>query len=72
MPDRVLKTSDDVTVTSFLNESQQNFVFLFVISRIISVPSLSKIGQETKKLQKWERRHCDIISKNSSAIFVYE
>ena len=34
--------------------------------------NLSKIGQETKKLQKWERRHCDVISKNRSAIFVCE
>ena len=30
--------------------------------------NLSKIGQETNKLQK----SCDIISKNSSAIFVSE
>ena len=49
---RVLKISDDITVTSFLNQSQQNFVFLFVISRSISVQNLSKIGQETKRLQK--------------------
>ena len=27
----VLKISDDVIVTSFLNQSQHNFVFLFVI-----------------------------------------
>ena len=37
---------------SFLNQSQQNFVFLVVIPRDISVQNLSKIGQETKKLQK--------------------
>ena len=48
------KISDDVTVASFLNQSQQNFVLLVVILRSISVPKLSKIGQETEKLQKWE------------------
>ena len=58
--------SDDVIVTSFLNQSQQNVVFLFVIPRGISVQTLSKIGQETKKLQKMGN---DVISKNSSAIF---
>ena len=52
MPNRVLKISDDVTVTSFLNQCQQNFVFFFVIPRSISVQKLSKIEQETKKLQK--------------------
>ena len=51
MQTRVLKISDDVTVTSFLNQSQQNFVFLFVMPRSISVQNVSKIGQ-TKKLQK--------------------
>ena len=50
--DRVFKNSNDVTVTSFLNQSQQNFACLFVIIRGISVQNLSKIGQETKKLQK--------------------
>ena len=29
-------------------------MFLFVIPRGISVQNFSKIGQETKKLQKWE------------------
>ena len=48
----VLKISDDVIVMSFLNQSQQNFVFLFVIPRGISVQNLNKIGQETKNLQK--------------------
>ena len=43
------KSGDDV-MTSFLNQSQQNFVFLFVLPRGISVQNLSKIGQETKKL----------------------
>ena len=52
MPNLVLKISDDVTVTSYLNQSQRNFAVLFVIPRIISVQNLSKIGQETKKLQK--------------------
>ena len=39
-------------MTSFLNQSQQNFVFLFVLLTGNSVQNLSKIGQETKKLQK--------------------
>ena len=52
LTNRVLKISDDVIVTSFLNQSQQIFVFLFVIPRGISVQNLSKIGQETNKLQK--------------------
>ena len=52
MTNWVLKISDDVIVTSFLNQFQQNFVFLFVKSRGISLQNLSKIGQETKKLQK--------------------
>ena len=46
------QNQDDVIVTSFLNQSQQNFVFLLVIPRGISVQNLSKIGQETKKLPK--------------------
>ena len=50
MPNRVGKISDDVTVTPFFNQSQQNFVFLFVIPRSISVQNVSKIGEETKKL----------------------
>ena len=54
MTNQVLKISDDVIVTSSLNQSQQNFVFLFVIPRGISVQNLSNTGQETKKLQKWE------------------
>ena len=52
MANRVLKISYDVTVTSFLNQSQQNFVFLFDIPGNIFVQNLSKIRQETKKLQK--------------------
>ena len=51
MPNQVLKISYDVTMTSFLNQFQQNFVFLFVIPKSISVQNLSKIGQETKKLK---------------------
>ena len=66
LTNQVLKISDDVIVTSFLNQSQQNFVFLFVIARGISVQNLSKIGEETNKLQKIGN---DVISKNSSAIF---
>ena len=49
---RVLKISYDVIVTSFLSQSQQNVAFLFVIPRGISVKNLSKIEQQTKKLQK--------------------
>ena len=49
LTNQVLKISDDVIVTSFINQSQQNFLFLFVIPK---VQNLSKIGQETKKLQK--------------------
>ena len=49
---RVIEIIGDVTVTSFCNQSQQNFVFLFLIPSSISVQNLSKIGQETKKLQK--------------------
>ena len=52
LTNQVLKISDNVIVTSFLDQSQQNFVFLFVIPRGISVQNLSKIGKETKKLQK--------------------
>ena len=37
MPNRVFKIIDDVTVTSFLNQAQQNFSFLFVIPRSSSV-----------------------------------
>ena len=48
----ILEIFDDITVTPFCNQSQQNFVFLFVIPRSNSVQNLSKIGQETKKLQK--------------------
>ena len=54
MPNWVLKISDDVTMTSFLNQSQQGFVLLFVMPDDITVRNLSKIGQETKKLQKQE------------------
>ena len=54
LTNHVHKIIDDVIVTPFLNQSQQTFVFLFVIPRDISVQNLSKIGQETKKLQKRE------------------
>ena len=49
---QVLEIIDDVTVTSFCNQSLQNFVFLFVIPTSISIQNLSKIEQETKKLKK--------------------
>ena len=58
---QVLEITDDVTVKSFCNQSQQNFVFLFVISRSISVQNLSKMKQETKKLQKMGN---DVIANN--------
>ena len=54
MQNRVIEIIDDVTVTSFCNQSQQNIVFLVVIPRSISVQKLSKAGQSTKKLQKWQ------------------
>ena len=50
----VLKISEDVIVTSFLNQSQQNFVFLFIIPRGISVQNFSKIGQEKRSCKKCE------------------
>ena len=50
----VLEIIDDVTVTLFCNQSQHNFLFSLVILKSISVQNLSKIRQETKKLQKWE------------------
>ena len=42
--DRVLQNSNDVIVTSFLNQSQQKFVILLEILSCIFVPNLSKIG----------------------------
>ena len=41
---RVLQNSYDVTVTSFLNQSQQTFVILSEIISRTFVPNLSKIG----------------------------
>ena len=52
MPNQVLEISDDVTVTSFLSQSQHNVLFLFVRPRSIFLQILSKIRQETKKLLK--------------------
>ena len=69
LTNRVLKISDDVIVTSFLNQSQQNFVLLFVIPRGISVQNLRKIGQEKRSCKNGKWRHCDVIFKNSSATF---
>ena len=66
MPNRVLEISDDVTVTSLFNKTQQNFVFLFIRQRNIFVQNLSNIRQETKKLQKMAN---DVISTNSTKIF---
>ena len=42
--DRVLQNNNDVTVTSFLNQSQHNFVILLEILSCTFVPNLSKIG----------------------------
>ena len=44
LTNRLLKISDDVIVTLFLNQSQHNVLSLFVIPRGISVQNLSKIG----------------------------
>ena len=41
--DRVLQNSNDVNVTSFLNQSQQKFVILLEILSCIFVTNLSKI-----------------------------
>ena len=42
--DRVLQNSNDVTVTLFLNQFQQNFVILLEIVICIFVQNLRKIG----------------------------
>ena len=42
--DRVLQNSNDVTVTSFLNQYQHNFAILLEILSCAFVPNLSKIG----------------------------
>ena len=49
-----IQLSNDVTVTLFLNQSSQNFAVLFVLTGSIPVQNLSKIRQETKKLQDRE------------------
>ena len=41
--DRVLQNSNDITLTSFLDQSLQKFVILLEMLRCISVPNLSKI-----------------------------
>ena len=41
--DRVLQDSNDITVTSFVNQSQHNFVILLEILSCTFVPNLSKI-----------------------------
>ena len=77
MRNGTIQLSNGVTVTLFLNQSLLNFkvflevisstsLFSFVIPRSISVENLSKIRQETKKLQKMGK---DVISKNSSIFF---
>ena len=70
LKNRVHRISEDVIVTSFLNQSQQNFVFLFVIPRGISVQNLSKIGKKQRSCKNGKWRHCDVISKNSSSQFL--
>ena len=42
--DRVLQNSNDVTVTTFLNQCQHNFVIILEILSCTFVPDLSKIG----------------------------
>ena len=65
LTNRVLKISYYVIVTSFLNQSQQNFGFCLLYQEA----SLRKIWARSDKKQrsckngKW--RHCDVISKNS-------
>ena len=49
---QVLKISDDVIVTSFLNQSQQKFVFLFVIPRGISVHKFEQNRTRDKEVAK--------------------
>ena len=44
LKDQVLQNSNDVTVTSFLNQSSQKFAVLLEIVRCIFMPNLSKIG----------------------------
>ena len=39
-----LQNSNDVTVTSFLNQSEQKFVILLDVPSYIFVPNLSQIG----------------------------
>ena len=41
--DQVLQNSNDVTVTSFLNQSQHKFVILLEILRYTFVPNLSEV-----------------------------
>ena len=63
---RVLEISDDVTVTSFLNQLQRNFV-LFVCNtkrRLCTKFEQNRKNKEGAKHRKW--RHCDVISTNSS------
>ena len=48
---RVIEIIDDVTVTSFRNQSQQFFIFVCNTNKHLCT-KLSKIGQERKKLQK--------------------
>ena len=61
MPNRVLKINDDVIVTSFLNESQQNFAFLFVIPSGAKFEQNQTRNKEVAKNRKW--RHCDVFLK---------
>ena len=69
LTNRVLKISDDVTVTPFLNQSQQNSVFclLYQEASLCKIWAKSDKKQRSCKNGKW--RHCDVISKKSSAIF---
>ena len=54
---RVLEIIDDVTVTSFCNQSQQNFVFLFAIPK---KHHCTKFEQSRKRNNEVEKRN-DVI-----------
>ena len=46
MTNLVLKISDDVIVTSFLNQSQQNFVLCLFFQEALLLQKLQKVGND--------------------------
>ena len=73
LTNRVLKISDDVIVTSFLNQSQQNFcIFVCYTKRhlCIKFEQNRTRNKEVAKNGKWH--HCDVISKIVQQFFVCE